>query len=350
MLIAGVGLAMLVLVPLVWGLLRRHQGLPMFGAPDGRRARGPGVRPGLVGMNRQHRRPTTRDRDATSRLLARFAAATRARLAMCAAVPTRGPRHLMSRTTDPRRLPAEPARPAGGGVDPHLPRGRRRVREAGPDVLGRQGLHRHAPPGGEGVLPREDPVPGAAGRHRLRLPRGARPAATTGSTGSASAWSSPASRRRSPTASSSTTARPAATGCRSAPCSTPSRRRASPPPSVAAAATRRRPAPRSASTPTATSSASGTPRCSAPSCGASTTAGSTRASTCGSSRCPTGPSSTSGTTSAARSIEIPSIYFSHQRRVFERDGMLLTESEFNPLPQAARPSRSAPSASAPSAT
>jgi sulfate adenylyltransferase subunit 2 len=29
-------------------------------------------------------------------------------------------------------------------------------------------------------------------------------------------------------------------------------------------------------------------------------------------------------------FEIPSIYFSHQRRVFERDGMLLTESEFNP--------------------
>ena len=30
-------------------------------------------------------------------------------------------------------------------------------------------------------------------------------------------------------------------------------------------------------------------------------------------------------------IEIPSIYFSHRRRVFERDGMLLTESEHNPL-------------------
>jgi sulfate adenylyltransferase subunit 2 len=29
-------------------------------------------------------------------------------------------------------------------------------------------------------------------------------------------------------------------------------------------------------------------------------------------------------------IEIPSIYFSHKRRVFNRDGMLLTESEFNP--------------------
>ncbi len=30
-------------------------------------------------------------------------------------------------------------------------------------------------------------------------------------------------------------------------------------------------------------------------------------------------------------IEIPSIYYSHQRRVFERDGMLLSESEYNPL-------------------
>ncbi|MFS3126805.1 sulfate adenylyltransferase subunit CysD [Nocardioides sp. Bht2] len=30
-------------------------------------------------------------------------------------------------------------------------------------------------------------------------------------------------------------------------------------------------------------------------------------------------------------IEIPSIYFSHQRRVFERDGMLMTETPLNPL-------------------
>jgi uncharacterized membrane protein YfcA len=33
MLVAGVGVAMLVLVPLIWGLLRKEQGLPMFGAP-----------------------------------------------------------------------------------------------------------------------------------------------------------------------------------------------------------------------------------------------------------------------------------------------------------------------------
>ncbi|OLT41891.1 sulfate adenylyltransferase small subunit [Serinicoccus sp. CNJ-927] len=30
-------------------------------------------------------------------------------------------------------------------------------------------------------------------------------------------------------------------------------------------------------------------------------------------------------------IDIPSIYYAHQRRVFERNGMLFTESEFNPL-------------------
>jgi sulfate adenylyltransferase subunit 2 len=34
---------------------------------------------------------------------------------------------------------------------------------------------------------------------------------------------------------------------------------------------------------------------------------------------------------AREEVEIPSIYFSHKRRVFERDGMLLSESEYNPL-------------------
>jgi uncharacterized membrane protein YfcA len=32
-LIGGIGIAMVVLVPLIWGLLRKEQGLPMFGAP-----------------------------------------------------------------------------------------------------------------------------------------------------------------------------------------------------------------------------------------------------------------------------------------------------------------------------
>jgi len=32
-LIAGIGLALLVLVPLLWGLVRERDSLPMFGAP-----------------------------------------------------------------------------------------------------------------------------------------------------------------------------------------------------------------------------------------------------------------------------------------------------------------------------
>ena len=45
--IALVGVALLVLVPIVWGFLRRHEGLPMFGAPtvaeiEGQEARGRG--------------------------------------------------------------------------------------------------------------------------------------------------------------------------------------------------------------------------------------------------------------------------------------------------------------------
>jgi sulfate adenylyltransferase subunit 2 len=38
-------------------------------------------------------------------------------------------------------------------------------------------------------------------------------------------------------------------------------------------------------------------------------------------------------------IEIPTIYFSHKRSVFERDGMLLTESEYNPCRPGEVPTR-----------
>ncbi len=52
LLIAGVGLAMLVLVPLVWGLVRRTQGLPMFGSPTVAELEDPAYRPGVIGMKR----------------------------------------------------------------------------------------------------------------------------------------------------------------------------------------------------------------------------------------------------------------------------------------------------------
>ena len=52
MLIAGVGVGMLVLVPLIWGLIRRTQGLPMFGAPTVAQLEDPSYRPGIIGMKR----------------------------------------------------------------------------------------------------------------------------------------------------------------------------------------------------------------------------------------------------------------------------------------------------------
>jgi sulfate adenylyltransferase subunit 2 len=38
-------------------------------------------------------------------------------------------------------------------------------------------------------------------------------------------------------------------------------------------------------------------------------------------------------------IEVPSIYFAHEREVFQRDGMLMAASEFLPLLPHERPSR-----------
>ncbi len=53
MLIGGVGVAMLVLVPLVWGLIRRTTGMPMFGSPTIAELEDPAYRPGIVGMKRR---------------------------------------------------------------------------------------------------------------------------------------------------------------------------------------------------------------------------------------------------------------------------------------------------------
>lgn len=52
MLIAGVGLAVLLVLPVVWGFLRKSQGLPMFGSPTIAQLEDPSYRPGLVGMKK----------------------------------------------------------------------------------------------------------------------------------------------------------------------------------------------------------------------------------------------------------------------------------------------------------
>ena len=53
MLVAGVGLAMLVLVPLVWGVIRRTTGLPMFGSPTISQLEDPDYVPGVIGMKKK---------------------------------------------------------------------------------------------------------------------------------------------------------------------------------------------------------------------------------------------------------------------------------------------------------
>ena len=52
LMIALVGVVMVLLVPLVWGLIRRTQGLPMFGSPTVAELEDPAYRPGIVGMRR----------------------------------------------------------------------------------------------------------------------------------------------------------------------------------------------------------------------------------------------------------------------------------------------------------
>ncbi len=51
-LIAGIGLATLLILPIVWGFLRKRQGLPMFGSPTIAQLEDPSYRPGLVGMKK----------------------------------------------------------------------------------------------------------------------------------------------------------------------------------------------------------------------------------------------------------------------------------------------------------
>ena len=221
-------------------------------------------------------------------------------------------------------------RRARSRVDPHLPRGGGRVREAGAAVLGRQGLDRDAAPRREGVLAGPDPVPGDARRHRPQLRRGARvprPAGRRARRPARRGVGAGVDRRRA--GGRGDRARgPAATASRPSRCSTRSPSTASTRCSAAVGATRRRRGRRSACTRSATTSGSGTRRTSGPSCGASTTAGTARVSTSGSSRCRTGPSSTSGSTSHDDDIEIPSIYYAHRREVFRRDGMWLAVSPF----------------------
>ena len=133
---------------------------------------------------------------------------------------------------------------------------------------------------------------------------------------------------------------PRATGCRPPRCSTRSRPTASTPRSAAPAATRSAPAPRSACSPSATSSASGTRATSGPRSGTSTTAPSRRGESVRVFPISNWTELDVWRYIAEERLEVPSIYFAHEREVFERDGMLFAVSECS---SRARARRSAPS-------
>ncbi len=112
---------------------------------------------------------------------------------------------------------------------------------------------------------------------------------------------------------------------------------ASTPRSAARAATRSARGPRSGSSPSATTSAAGTPRPSGPSCGTSTTGASARGE-----HVRVFPLSNWTELDVwqyidAEELEVPSIYFAHEREVFRRDGMLYAVSPYVELMDGEQP-------------
>ncbi len=89
---------------------------------------------------------------------------------------------------------------------------------------------------------------------------------------------------------------------------------------------------------------------SAPSCGTSTTGASAAASTCACSRSRNWTELDVWQYIAAEDLEVPSIYFAHEREVFRRDGMLYAVSEHVELHRRRGAVRRDACATAPSAT
>ena len=128
-----------------------------------------------LGVHRAARPP--RQRAAPSRATLRSAAPTarcRARAARAAGRERPRPNAGCTHDRDARPRPPLPPRRARGRGDPHHARGRGRARAARAALLRRQGLDRAAAPRREGVPPRQVPVPADARRHGPQLPRGDR--------------------------------------------------------------------------------------------------------------------------------------------------------------------------------
>ena len=143
---------------------------------------------------------------------------------------------------------------------------------------------------------------------------------------------------------------PRATGCRRPPCSTRSRSTASTPRSAARAATRSAPAPRSASSRSATTSAQWNPKTQRPELWSLYNGRIRRGEHVRVFPISNWTELDVWQYIAEEELEIPPIYFAHEREVFERDGMLYAVTRRSSSARTARSPSAPRSATAPSAT
>ena len=227
------------------------------------------------------------------------------------------------------RAPPGPPRPPGVAGHLHHPGGGGRVRAPRPPLQRRQGLRRPAAPGLQGLQARAHPLPGPARRHGPQLPRGPRlPGRPGRGRGGAPPRGQGAGLHRPGPGGRPRARRRRATASRRRRCSTPSTPTGSTPPSAAPGATRTRPGPRSVCCRSATPSASGTPSAQRPELwqlyqGSVRPGEHLRA-------FPLSDWTELDIWQYIRRerIELPSIYYAHEREVVERDGMLLALSEW----------------------
>ena len=267
-------------------------------------------------------------------------------------------RPLGGRRQDRVRHPRDESRallpaPAGGRGDLRRPRGRGRARAPGAAVLGRQGLGRAAAHRREGVRARAHALPGHARRHGPQLPGGPRlPRPPRRRARRAAHRRAPCRTRSTPAASQEepgvgAVAQPPADHRR---CSTRSPSTASTPRSAAPGATRSARAPRSASCPSATSFGQWDPRASGRSCGASTTAASGRGEHVRVFPLSNWTELDIWRYIAAEELELPSIYFAHERERLRARRDAARRHPVRPAPAGEEPLHRRRCATAPSAT
>ena len=231
-------------------------------------------------------------------------------------------------------------RHARGGVDPHHPRGRRRVRAPGDALLRRQGLGPDAAPGAQGVRAGAGPVPDHARRHRAQLPRGDRVPRPHRRRARAAAGGrlGPGADRRRPDQGRPRTGKPQPPPDRGA-AGRRSRTAASTPSSAAAAATRTRRGPRSGCFSFRDKFGQWDPKNQRPELWRLYNGRHRKGEHIRVFPISDWTELDVWRYLAREQVDLPPIYFAHEREVVEDEGLLMAVNEFFPLPEGAEVER-----------